>query len=281
MSDLKLFENMGYIKKAPQTNTLNDFLNCEATKDLLLRLLHITSMPLRFIDGDMIIIDSSGYGSHKHEKWMKIRFKIGISGKQLSQMKREYVKASIAVGRVTHTIYSCVITHGTASDDRQVPELLEQLLYNAQPRIICGDKAYSSYRTLQIIEKLGAIPIIPFRSNANPRKNSPQIWKMIFDFFSNHREEFDHYYRQRVQVESTFSRTKRKFCEFLRCRNFVSQTNELLMKFICNNIASLIAQIYQNGISIDFKKTLEEYTNRKLQEKEKLASLRKVKKLRD
>ncbi|MCK5149600.1 transposase [Candidatus Pacearchaeota archaeon] len=277
-SDLKLFENLGFIFKSPGVNTLNDFLNCEGTKDLLLRILHITAIPLKFIDSDMIAMDSSGFGSYQYERWMRVRFKKGVDGKELHNLKRNYLKAHIAVGTVTHAVYSCVITPGNYSDDKQVPELLGQLFYNSEPRMISGDKAYSSYRTLQIIEKLGAIPIIPFKKNANPQEKSPDIWKIAFDYFKNHKEEFYYQYRQRPQVEAAFSINKRKFGEFLRCKNFVSQTNELLMKFICNNICRLIAEIFERKINVDFKECMEEYINRKAELKEKLASTRKTKK---
>jgi transposase len=159
----------------------------------------------------------------------------------------------------------------------QVPELLSQMMYNAEPRMISGDKAYSSYRTTQIINKLGAIPVIPFKENANPSEKSPDVWKIAYNFFKNHREEFNFHYRQRPQVEATFSIVKRKFGEFLRCKNFVSQKNELLMKFICHNICCLVAQIFQKEINIDFKECMEEYVNRKVEQKEKVASIKKVK----
>ena len=271
-SDLKLFESLGLIKKAPGANTINDFLNCETTSDLLLTALQITAIPLQLIDREMIAMDSSGFGSYQYERWMKVRFKKGKDGKLLKNLWRNYVKAHITSGIVTHAVYSCVITPGNYSDDRQVPELLKQLMYNAQPRMIAGDKAYSSYRTLQIIKKLGAIPIIPFKKNANPQEKSPDIWKLAYNYFTNHRKEFDYHYRQRPQVEATFSIVKRKFGEFLRCKKFESQRNELLMKLICHNICCLIAQIFQREIHIDFKKSMEEYLNRKVEMKEKSAS---------
>lgn len=280
-SDLKLFESHGLIKKVPKANTINDFLNCEATSDLFLTILQITALPLQLIDGEMVAMDSSGFGSYQYERWVKVRFKIGKDGKLMKHLWRNYLKAHIASGIRTHAIYSCVITHGTASDDRQAPELLEQLMYNAKPRMISADKAYSSYRTLQIIEKLGAIPIIPFKNNANPSEKSPDIWWLAYNFFKNHREEFDFHYRQRPQVEATFSIVKRKFCEFLRCKKFESQKNELLMKFICHNVCCLIAQIFQKNIDIDFKKTMEEYLNRKVELKEKAISVRKTKRYKD
>lgn len=275
-SDLKLFEDLRFISKAPGVNTLNDFLNCEGTEKLLMTLLQITALPLKFLDREMIAMDSSGFGTQQYEKWIKVRFKVGKNGKPLTNLWKNYVKAHITCGVRTHAIYSCVITPGNYSDDRQVPELLEQLSYNAKPLMISGDKAYSSYRTLQIIKKLGAIPIIPFKSNSNPQENSPDVWKIAYDFFSNHRNEFDFYYRQRPQVESTFSIVKRKFCEVLKCKNFESQRNELLMKFICHNICRLIAQIFEKKIDIDFKKSLEEYLNRKVEQKGKIVSTAKA-----
>ncbi len=50
------------------------------------------------------------------------------------------------------------------------------------------------------------------------------------------------------------------------------------MKLICHNICCLIAQIFQKNIGIDFKKTMEEYLNRKVELKEKAVSVRNTKK---
>lgn len=270
-SDLKMAEDIGFIEKAPGVNTLNDFLNCKATKELLLRLLVISAMPLKQIETDFAM-DSSGFGSYQYERWQRVRFKKGKDGKPLTNLWRNYLKAHIMIGTKTNVICSCAITPGNFSDERQAPEILEVLRDNFNPQRISADKAYSSYRIHQIIQSLGAIALIPFKSNANPSEKSPEIWIKAYDYFKNYPDQFNYFYHKRSNVETTFSMIKTKFGEFLRCKDFESQTNELLMKLICHNICCLVAEIFERKVNIDFKKCMEAYVNRKVQEQSKMSS---------
>jgi transposase len=259
-SDFFHAEKADFISKAPGTNTLNDFLNCEATYDLLLRLLTISAMPLRNIETDFAV-DASGFGSYQYERWKKFRF----SDKYETNASRNYVKAHVVIGTTTNVICSCEISHGNVNDHFEAPKILKALQGNFNPKRISGDKAYSSYRVHQIVQSLGAIPFIVFKENANPLPNSPKIWKMMFDYFKNNKEEFMMYYHKRSNVETVFSMIKLRLGEFLKCRNFTAQRNELVMKLICHNICCLVQEIFERKVKIDFKECSNNFVARKLE----------------
>lgn len=263
-SDLKMAEGLGFIEKTPGVNTLNDFMNCEATEDLLLKMLSLSAMPLKNLETDFAM-DSSGFGSYQYERWQRVRFKKGVDGKELKKLCRNYLKSHIIIGVKTNVILTSEITPGNYADAKQAPKLLEALKDNFNPQRVSADKAYSSTRIHQIIQSLGAIPYIPFKKNANPNKRSPEIWIKAFDYFKNHSQEFMYHYHKRSNVETTFSMVKLKFGEFLKCKKFESQRNELLMKFICHNICCLVTEIFERKINIDFKKCMEALVNRKVE----------------
>jgi len=148
------------------------------------------------------------------------------------------------------------------------PFNIEDIGNNFKPKRITADKAYSSHLIHQIIESLGAMPFIAFKKNSRDTENSPDIWKKMYRYFKNNEEKFLHYYHKRSNVESVFSMVKIKFGEFLKYKNYVSQRNELMIKFIVHNICVLIDEIYKSGLNIDFKNSLKSYVDRRKKEEE-------------
>ena len=100
---------------------------------------------------------------------------------------------------------------------------------------------------------MNAEPFIDFKSNANPSKDSPEIWKRMYMYFSINKEEFMRRYHKRSNVETTFSMIKTRLGEFLRSKSYESQKNELMMKFIVHNITCLVQEVYENEIHVDFR----------------------------
>ena len=250
-SDLKFAERSGYIKGAPHFNRLSDFLNSEGTYDLLQKLLTITAMPLKNLE-DHYSIDASGFGGYQNERWMNVKYhKRGTFSK--------YLKGHIAIGTRTNVICSCEVTSAAVGDARAAPLVLENLSKNFQPLSVSADRAYSAHRILTIIEKMDAEPFVPFKTNTNPNKKSPEIWIRLFKYFQENQEEFNAHYHKRSNVETTFYMVKSRLGEFLRSKLHTSQKNELMMKFICHNICCLIQEVYENEIHVSFKKQLQSF----------------------
>ena len=75
----------------------------------------------------------------------------------------------------------------------------------------------------------------------------------MFDYFNSNQEDFKHYYGQRAQSESAFSRIKRNWGEFLKSKTFKAQQNEVLLKCLCHNISCLVAQVFERNLKINFE----------------------------
>lgn len=262
-SDLMQAEKAGYVSQALHYNTLTEFLACTVTYDLLQKLLTITAMPLKELE-DSFSIDSSGFGSYEYERWQRIRFKKGVDGRELANLKRNYVKGHVLIGTRTNCICSCEVTFGNFSDIKQAPLLIEQAKKNFSIKEISADKAYSSYRMHQIIQSIGAMPFIAFQSRITKENDrAPAIWNQMITYFKEHKEDFLRRYHKRSNVETVFAMVKLRLGEFLKCKNYISQRNELLMKFICHNICCLVQEIFENNIKVDFKECLKSYVEYK------------------
>jgi transposase len=257
MSDLTKAEEAQYISKRPHFNSIKDFLNCPATYDLLLKLLTISAMPLRKLE-DKYSIDSSGFGSYQYERWQRVKW-------DKKKDKKNYLKGHIVIGTRTNIVCGCDITPGNFSDARQAPEIIYRTGLNFRMKEFTGDKAYSSKLIFRILESLKCMPYIPFKHNSRePSKDSPEIWNKMFLYFRDNKEEFMKHYHKRSNVETTFAMIKLRLGEHLKSKNYHSQRNELMMKFICHNICCLIQEMYEHNVAIDFRKCLKIYVERKV-----------------
>jgi transposase len=108
---------------------------------------------------------------------------------------------------------------------------------------------------------MDATPFVPFKTNANPNKRSPEIWTRLYKYFKENEAEFNEHYHKRSNVETTFYMIKSRLGEFLRSKRHTSQKNELMMKFICHNICCIIQEVYENEIHINFKRQLQSFVN--------------------
>ena len=110
---------------------------------------------------------------------------------------------------------------------------------------------YDSFNLRRFTLVKGAIPYIPFRSDAQPN-NKGELWKRMYHLYSYQRDEFNAHYHRRSNVESVFSMLKAKFGEKLRSKTETAQTNELLCKVLAHNLCCVIQSLYELGIEANF-----------------------------
>lgn len=266
-SDLEQAKLAGYISKAPHFNTLSDFFKCTATKELLEKLLTITALPLKHLE-DSYSMDSSGFGTYQHFQYRQIRY--GLYEEKLEKGWKIFLKGHVCIGTRTNAIISAVVTPENGADIAQAPRLLQVLGDNFNAQEVSADKAYTSNKVFQLIQSIGAMPFIPFKSNSKSSKYSSGIWNEMYKYFSENKVLFLQHYHKRSNVECVFMMVKKRLGEHLRNKTFETQSNELFMKFICHNICCLVTEIFENEVHIDFKKCLNEYIDRKEKEQPKV-----------
>lgn len=247
ISDLKLAKEAGYINDVPHFNTLLNYFNDTGMSILLPYLISVSALPLKNVE-ERFAVDSTGFGNHRFDRWLDVR--TGQDSK-----KRGYRKAHCICGVKTNIITSVQITEGKANDSPQFNPLLTDTALHFNVKEVSADKAYLSRANLELANNLKIMPYIPFKSNIKKGKSkgSP-TWKKCFEFFTQNYMEFAKHYHQRSNIESTFAMIKRKFGDFVRCKNEKSQDNEILCKILVHNITCLIHEIFELHIEIDFKK---------------------------
>ncbi len=163
--------------------------------------------------------------------------------------KHKWIKAHVIIGVKTHIILGVRITDEHGADCPQLIPMLEDLVRRGfQPRKVLGDKAYLSRENYRVARSMRADGYFPFKPNSIGTSKGSREWARKYHQFQLKREEFDHEYHLRSNVEAVFSAVKRKLREPLFSKNVVSQFNELLAKLLAHNIGIVIHEMHEHGI---------------------------------
>src|SRR5262245_27331728 len=131
-----------------------------------------------------------------------------------------------------------------------LPYLVDMTAENFVVPEVSADKVYASARNYYAVDRHGATPFIPFKTNHTGRGS--RLWEKMF---SLRREDFLAHYHKRSNVERTISMIKAKFRDNVRSKTPVAMVNEVLCKIICHNICVLIQETHELGIEVDFHGT--------------------------
>lgn len=245
MTDLRSACTAGYVSQTPHYNSLFNYFENEELTPLIQELIVASSLPLRAIETDFAV-DSTGFGTSGFFRYYSMKY-----GRE--QQVRDWLKVHVAVGVKTNVVTSVEVSDRTSPDDLHFPTLVEETAENFTIREVSADKAYSSNRSLGLVDRLGGTPFIPFKNHSRGDGKNP-LWNKLFHFFSLNREEFEAHYHKRSNVEATFSAIKRVFGGHMRSRTLVAQTNEVLLKVLCHNIRCLIHAIHELGLNPVFER---------------------------
>jgi transposase len=238
MSDLREAHRRGYLGRMVSTRVIFKYLESPDVTPLLRDLIVRSSLPLRSIE-TVFAPDSSGFGTSKFEKWFDEKY--GVERSQCT-----WVKAHVCAGVKTGVVTAVVIGDKSAGDSPQFPELINTTAQNFTVKEVPADKAYLSYDNLDLVEALGGVAYIPFKSNSV--LGGTPLWDRMFHYFNLHRDDFLKHYHARSNVESVFSAVKRKYGDAVRSKNEVATVNEVLCKLVCHNLSCLIHAWYELGI---------------------------------
>lgn len=240
MTDLREAQAKGLIAHAPCYNSIFNVIESEQVTPIIQSLISTSSLPLRAVECDFAV-DSTGFGVQRFYRHYSAKY-------GHDQYARDYLKVHAMVGVKTHIVTAVTVTDRDQHDSPQFKPLVEATARNFTMTEVSADKAYSSREALALVDRLGAEPFIPFRSNSKPDKKAP-VWDRLFHFYNFRRDEFMAHYHKRSNVESAFSSMKRKFGDFVRSKTEVAQTNEVLLKVLAHNIVCLVHSIHELGIA--------------------------------
>ncbi len=231
------------ITHSPHYNALSKTLLKPEITPVLHELIRMSALPLASVETDFAI-DSSGFRCSSFGRYCE----------QAHGTKRmhNWLKVHICTGVTTNIIADVVITDEHANDSPQFKKLLLNTSKYFDIKNVSADLAYSSRKNLEIVDKLGGMPYIPFKKNATGRARGSALWNKSFHYFQLHKDEFKEHYHKRSNAESTFGAIKKKFGESVKSKNRIAQENELLCKIIAYNITVLIHEMIQLNGTSDF-----------------------------
>lgn len=243
-TDMKTAKEIGFVEKKIPYNSMFDYFKKKELTPLLAQIVTITSLPLKSVEHDFAI-DSTGFGTSQFQRWYSFKH-----GKEISS--RKWVKCHFMTGVKTNIIPSVKITSEFDNDSPELKALVNETALNFDMEEVSADKAYLSRDNMNLIEEAGAMPFIPFKSNATAKPKSSPIWKKMFYYFQLNNEEFLQHYHKRSNAETSVMMIKSKFGDSVRSKKWTSQVNEVLCKVICHNICVVIQEMHELGIEADF-----------------------------
>jgi transposase len=179
--------------------------------------------------------DSTGFESRHTSRYYAFRRDIG------PYETRRYPKLSAVCDCATHLVLSAKARVGPSYDCRDGPSMLRSAAKLARPGVVLLDAGYDSEPMHELIRwELGAESVIPATRGyptTRPLKG-PNRQRM--------REEFPRkLYGQRWQIESVFSRIKRRYGSVLSAKLDSSRSAQAYARFLAHNLAILIRLLPQ------------------------------------
>jgi hypothetical protein len=206
------------------------------------------AMSMRATDGDgsvtVVDRDSSGFGTRRTVSWFSKKH-----GRPMQA--REWVKLHLVVGVRTHVVTAVEVPGWSANDAPYLSSLLTGTARHFDVREVSADKDYLTKRNVDAIERAGAAPFIPFKSNTvTPTDDS--AWSRMWHLYSFNRARFLDHYHRRSNVEPAFAMIKAKFGDDMSGKSDTAQVNEVLCKVIARNLCVLIQSFYELGVNPTF-----------------------------
>jgi transposase len=243
-TDLLEAHDMGFVTKPIPGAKVTAFFEDAYFTPILKALIGQSARPLRGVERDFAI-DSSGFGSTRHERWYDEKYGI-------TRNRSVWVKAHIASGVCTNVVTAVRILDKDAADCPQFVPLVKETRKSFEIDEVSADKAYVSVENFEEVAGCGGQAFIAFKENNTGEAGG--LFQKAFHYFQFKQDEYMQHYHKRSNVESTFSAVKRKLGDSVMSRSDTGMVNEVLCKFLCHNLTCLIMEQETLGIAPIFWK---------------------------
>jgi hypothetical protein len=172
-------------------------------------------------------IDSTGLENHFVSRHFIMR------QKGRTKRYRRWTKLTIVCENASHLVAAASVGTGPGTDCRYLPEAVRMAVDNVPIETLLADSGYDSEYNHQLCRNELGIADTVIAVNERNRKDGPmtgRFRKLMKRHFPRKK------YRQRWQVESVFSRFKRRLGYALRARTDRSRETECLLRVLTYNL---------------------------------------------
>jgi transposase len=247
-SDLREAQQRGLIVRAPHFNSVTNYMADARITPILHELITVSSLPLKALETDFAV-DSSGFSTSRFQQWAEFKY-----GTTQVKRARGWIKAHLMVGTRTNVVTAVEISAWNEADTRHFPSLVEATAENFDVGEVSADKAYLSRKNAELVEAVGGVPFMPFKSNTVPPiprfERMENAWERMWHQFSYNSEEWARRYHKRSNVETTFSMIKSKFGDAVLSKSPAGMENEVLCKVLAHNVVVVGQAIHEFGIDV-------------------------------
>jgi hypothetical protein len=179
--------------------------------------------------GNLCSADSTGLENHYVSRHFIMR------RNSRTDKYRRWTKLLIIIDNFNHLIGSATVSKGPSTDCHQLKESLEMAVDNIPVKNLLADSGFDSEYNHQLCrEQLGINSIIPVNDrNLKYGQTRGFFRRKMKLHFANKK------YRQRWQVESVFSRLKRRLGAYLTARQDWSRTAECYLRVLTYDLMIL------------------------------------------
>jgi transposase len=249
--DLRDAQERGLIVRAPHFNSVSSYMSNPDLTPILHRLIEASSLPLRAVERDFAV-DSSGFSTCRFVRWLDHKHGRSIEGR-----RRTWIKAHVMVGVATNVVTAVQTSEWNESDSGYFEPLVRSTAERFQIAEVSADKAYLSRDNLALVEGVGGVPYVPFKSNTVPDipllPEHATAWSRMYHTFALRQDDFLRHYHKRSNVETTFSMVKGKFGDSVLSKSPVGQHNEVLAKLLAHNIVVVGQAALEFGLDPAFR----------------------------
>jgi len=180
---------------------------------------NLIGLLLKIRQANIVAVDSTGF-----ELEAKSFYYRNVFNSDKKQKTKRYIKLSICIDTDKQLILSYKIRKKLRHDTKDFKYLLKDIACEQ----VAADKGYDDKKIRKfVLDKLNAVPQIPFRKNSGRNGSVNRTSNILFD---------EKIYHQRSKIETVFSVIKRRYGSVLRNKSYATQQAELISKLITYNL---------------------------------------------
>jgi len=238
-----LHEKLGLVGETPHFNTVCNYTSDGRVKEYLKEIIRRSNLPVERFD-TILSTDSSGFQTMTTSLWQTVRHFKAVK-------RKDFIKLHITTRVKTNVVAFATVTDCKGGDS---PELRKHAAQAKQQGTIVtewlGDTAYASRQNCTLVHELGATPFFKPRKDVKSKAFGSSAWRNMIWLWKKQPELFKKHYHKRSNNETNNYCIKQKTGAFVRTKNIIGQTVELLGKVAIHNFQQLARCYFELNTSL-------------------------------